>query len=71
MPHPWVFLPGFGIATVLHSAFNHFFIAPTLTTVLILVVLPVIYSLLVPTKESERTFRLWRQLWQRLLHHET
>jgi RsiW-degrading membrane proteinase PrsW (M82 family) len=42
-PYPWVFLPGFGIATVLHSAFNHFFIAPTLTTVLILVVLPAFF----------------------------
>ena len=38
--------------------------------VLILVVLPVIYSLLVPTKERERTFRLWQRLWQRLLHDE-
>ena len=37
---PWVFLPGLTLATILHSAFNHFFIAPTLTTVLILVVLP-------------------------------
>jgi len=40
---PWVFLPGLGLATALHSAFNHFFIAPTLTTVLILVVLPVFF----------------------------
>ena len=30
----WVFLPGLLLATVLHSAFNHFFIAPTLTTCL-------------------------------------
>jgi len=42
-PRPWVFLPGLGLATVLHSVFNHFFIAPTLTTVLILVVLPVFF----------------------------
>jgi RsiW-degrading membrane proteinase PrsW (M82 family) len=40
---PWVFLPGLALATVLHSAFNHFFIAPTVTTVLILVVLPVFF----------------------------
>ena len=39
----WVFLPGLALATALHSAFNHFFIAPTLTTVLILVVLPVFF----------------------------
>jgi len=42
-PHPWVFLPGLALATVLHSAFNHFFIAPTMTTVLILVVLPAFF----------------------------
>jgi RsiW-degrading membrane proteinase PrsW (M82 family) len=42
-PHPWVFLPGFVLATLLHSAFNHFFIAPTMTTVLILLVLPVFF----------------------------
>ncbi len=42
-PRPWVFLPGLALATVLHSAFNHFFIAPTMTTVLILVVLPVFF----------------------------
>jgi RsiW-degrading membrane proteinase PrsW (M82 family) len=40
---PWVFLPGLALATALHSAFNHFFIAPTVTTVLILVVLPVFF----------------------------
>ncbi|MDH3816778.1 MAG: PrsW family intramembrane metalloprotease [Acidobacteriota bacterium] len=42
-PRPWVFLPGLALAAVLHSAFNHFFIAPTVTTVLILVVLPVFF----------------------------
>jgi RsiW-degrading membrane proteinase PrsW (M82 family) len=42
-PRAWVFLPGLALATVLHSAFNHFFIAPTLTTVLILIVLPVFF----------------------------
>jgi len=42
-PHPWVFLPGLALATVLHSSFNHFFIAPTMSTVLILVVLPTFF----------------------------
>ncbi len=42
-PRPWVFLPGLTLATILHSVFNHFFIAPTMTTVLILVVLPVFF----------------------------
>lgn len=41
--HPWVFLPGLALATALHSGFNHFFIAPTVTTALILVVLPVFF----------------------------
>jgi len=42
-PRPWVFVPGFALATILHSAFNHFFIAPTLTTAFILVVLPAFF----------------------------
>jgi hypothetical protein len=40
---PWAFLPGLGLATALHSGFNHFFIAPTVTTALILVVLPIFF----------------------------
>jgi len=39
----WVFLPGLLVATVLHSAFNHFFFTPTVSTVLILVVLPALF----------------------------
>jgi RsiW-degrading membrane proteinase PrsW (M82 family) len=39
----WVFLPGMLVATVLHSTFNHFFFSPTVTTVLILVVLPALF----------------------------
>lgn len=39
----WVFLPGLALGTALHSAFNHFFIAPTVTTILILIVLPVFF----------------------------
>jgi len=56
-PHPSVFLPGLGLAIVLHSAFNHFFIAPTLTTVLILVVLPVFF--VVVFHLSEEHTREW------------
>jgi RsiW-degrading membrane proteinase PrsW (M82 family) len=51
-PRPWVFLPGLALATVLHSGFNHFFIAPTLTTVLILVVLPVFFVAVFHFSES-------------------
>jgi RsiW-degrading membrane proteinase PrsW (M82 family) len=42
-PRAWVFLPGLALAILLHSFFNHFFIAPTITTALILVVLPVFF----------------------------
>ena len=41
--HLWVFLPGLLVATVLHSAFNHFFFTPTVTTMLILVILPTLF----------------------------
>ncbi len=51
-PRPWVFLPGLALATVLHSGFNHFFIAPTVTTVLILVVLPLFFVAVFHFSES-------------------
>ena len=34
------FLPGFALAVVLHSAFNHMYLSPSLSTLVILVVLP-------------------------------
>jgi len=39
----WVFVPGLLAATILHSVFNHFFFTPTVSTVLILVVLPALF----------------------------
>src|SRR5512139_2904510 len=39
------YLPGFAIAVVLHSAFNHFFLSPILSTAGILLVLPPILNL--------------------------
>lgn len=39
----WTFVPGLLVAVILHSAFNHFFFSPTLTTVLILVILPALF----------------------------
>ena len=56
-PRPWVFLPGLAMAIVLHSAFNHFFIAPTASTALILVALPVFF--LAIFQLSERRTREW------------
>jgi RsiW-degrading membrane proteinase PrsW (M82 family) len=54
---PWVFVPGLAVAIVLHSAFNHFFIAPTASTALILVALPVFFVLIF--RLSERRTREW------------
>jgi RsiW-degrading membrane proteinase PrsW (M82 family) len=48
----WVFFPGIVLAIVLHSAFNHFFIAPTVTTVLILVVIPMFFVTVFHFSES-------------------
>lgn len=53
----WIFLPGLAMAVVLHSVFNHFFIAPTLSTALILVALPAFF--IVVFQVSERRTRSW------------
>jgi RsiW-degrading membrane proteinase PrsW (M82 family) len=42
-PHAWVFLPGWLVATALHSVFNHFFLAPNVEAGLMLAVLPVFF----------------------------
>jgi len=54
---PWVYLPGLAIATVLHSAFNHFVLSPSMTTVLMLVLLPVFFVAVFTF--SERRTREW------------
>ena len=40
---PFVCLPGLAVAVLLHSAFNHFFISPNLTAVLLLVITPIFF----------------------------
>jgi len=52
-----VFLPGWLLAVALHSAFNHFFLAPNLTTVLLLIVLPVFF--IAVFRYSESRTREW------------
>jgi len=47
-----VFLPGLTLAVVLHSAFNHFFLAPNLMTVLLLTVIPSFFVLIFRYSES-------------------
>ncbi|MGB5211185.1 MAG: PrsW family glutamic-type intramembrane protease [Gammaproteobacteria bacterium] len=52
-----VLLPGFVIAVLMHSAFNHFLFAPMLSTVGILVLLPPL--LLFVFRRSEASLRKW------------
>jgi len=40
---PWVYLPGLLVAIVLHSIFNHFLVSPNVSTVVLLLVLPVFF----------------------------
>src|SRR6185312_16055622 len=51
------FLPGFAIAVVLHSAYNHAFGSPMLSTLAVIVVLPPL--LLVVFQRSERATARW------------
>ncbi len=53
----WIFAPGLALAILLHSIFNHFFIAPSVTTVLILLALPAFFVLVFQL--SERRTRDW------------
>ena len=51
------FLPGLAVAIVLHSAFNHFFLSPIMSTIGILVVLPPLIVLVF--QQSERAVEAW------------
>lgn len=52
-----LFLPGLLLAIGLHSLFNHFFLAPTVTTALLLVALPAFFAIVFHF--SERRTREW------------
>ncbi|MGE0358438.1 MAG: PrsW family intramembrane metalloprotease [Burkholderiales bacterium] len=54
---PAAFLPGFAVATLLHSAFNHLLFSPRLSTLAILVVLPPLLYLVF--RRSERAVGQW------------
>ncbi len=54
---PWVFAPGWLLAICLHSVFNHFYLAPNLSTVVLLVLLPAFF--VVVFEVSERRTRDW------------
>lgn len=54
---PVAFLPGFLVAAALHSAFNHLFLSPKLSTLAILVVLPpLLYAVF---QRSEKAVGRW------------
>ncbi|MGI9232325.1 MAG: PrsW family glutamic-type intramembrane protease, partial [Woeseiaceae bacterium] len=50
-------LPGFIIAVVVHSIFNHFFFAPIVNTLLVLISLPILLT--VVFQQSERSVSEW------------
>ena len=54
---PLVFLPGLLLAFVVHSFFNHFFLSPSLTTLALLISLPVMFMLVFQV--SERALHSW------------
>ena len=53
----WIFLPGFLLAVITHSLYNHFIISPTTSTVMILVLLPLL--VIIVFERSERATRAW------------
>jgi hypothetical protein len=55
--NPALFLPGLALAVALHSLFNHFFIAPTVSTALLLLALPGFFVAVFHI--SERRTRDW------------
>lgn len=56
-PIPVAFLPGWVVATALHSLFNHFFLAPGLSAALLLAALPLLFLLIF--RLGERGTRAW------------
>lgn len=51
------FLPGFAVASVTHSVFNHFFFSPIINTLTVLVALPLLLVLVF--QKSERSVADW------------
>ena len=52
-----IFVPGFAIAVVIHSLFNHFLFSPVWTTLILLVFLPLVVVMIF--ERSERATRHW------------
>ncbi len=56
----YIFVPGFLVAAMIHSVFNHFLFAPVWSTVGILLLFPPI--IMVVFEESEKSLRRWMQV---------
>jgi len=52
-----IFLPGFAVAVILHSVFNHFFFAPIVNTLAVLASLPVVLTVIF--QQSEKSVSDW------------
>ncbi len=52
-----IFVPGFVVAVILHSIFNHFFFAPIVNTLVVLASLPVLLTIIF--QQSERSVSEW------------
>ena len=50
--NPLRFLPGLAAAVILHSAFNHFLVAPVLQTIGTILILPPLLGLVMPLLEK-------------------
>jgi RsiW-degrading membrane proteinase PrsW (M82 family) len=57
---PSVFLPGFAIAVLVHSFFNHFLLPPLVNTITQLVALPVLIT--ITFTQSEKMLRDWLEV---------
>jgi RsiW-degrading membrane proteinase PrsW (M82 family) len=54
---PPIILPGLLLATLVHSSFNHFYLSPSLSTLLLLVVLPLLFVIVF--RASEQATHSW------------
>ncbi len=52
-----IFVPGFAVAVILHSVFNHFFFAPVVNTLVVLAALPLVLTVIF--QQSEKSVSEW------------
>jgi hypothetical protein len=49
---PPVIFPGLLLAAIVHTAFNHFYLSPALSTILLMVILPLLFALVFRVSET-------------------